>query len=104
MALVNVGDSTLTGAAGLVGGSWAAPVLLFVGAPLADSSTYPVAVAGSTVLWLAIGFVTARRATRHPMADWGDFWRHYFWSAVGVLVGVCAALATVGWVFGKSLL
>jgi hypothetical protein len=104
LAVIRVGDSTPTGIAGLVAGTWAAPVLLAVGAPLSDSSTYPVAVAGSVIFWLVVGLLCARRATRHPVADWGDYWRHFVWAAFGVLVGVCAALATVGLAFGKDLL
>ncbi len=104
LAVIRIGDSTATGVAGLIGGTFAAPVLLVVGAPLADSSTYPIAVAGSVLFWLLVGFVCSRRATRFPMADWGDFWRHYLWASLGVLVGVCAALGTAGWVFGKELL
>lgn len=104
LAGIQIGDSTATGVAGLIGGTFAAPVLLALGAPLSDSSTYPAGVAGSVVFWLVVGFVCARRATRHPMADWGDYWRHYIWAAIGVLAGVCAALGTAGWVFGKELL
>jgi uncharacterized membrane protein YfcA len=104
LAVIQIGDSTPTGIAGLVGGTWAAPVLLAVGAPLSDSSMYPAAIAGSVLFWLVVGFVCARRATRNPIADWGDFWRHYLWAAFGVLIGVCAALVTVGWAFGENLL
>lgn len=104
LVLVNVGDRTITGVAGLVSGTWAAPGLLVVGAPLADSSSYPPAIAGSVLFWLLVGFAAARRATRHPMADWGDYWRHYAWSAIGVLIGVSGALGAVAWIFGRDLL
>ena len=96
-------DTASSGAVGLVGGVLAAPALLAVGAPFGDRATYPFAVAGSMLIWLAIGFVAARRATRHPFATWGDFWKHYLTLLAGVWVGVCAALVIVTVRLGESL-
>jgi hypothetical protein len=101
---LRLGDGNLSGAIGLVGGVVAAPGLLVMGAPFADESRYPVAVLLSAPLWMLIGFVAARRATRSPMAMWRDFWQNYAWLALGVVVGACGALAAAAFVLGESLI
>lgn len=78
---------------GLIGGYFSAPALLAIGAPFADRSVYPIAVAASAVMWLFVGVLAARRSTRNPMATWGDYWRHYLWMLSGIWVGVSVALA-----------
>lgn len=85
-------------------GLWAAPGLLVLGAPLSDTSLYPLGIGLSVVAWLLIGLVASRRATRNPMADWSQYWRHYVWAGAGILLGVVAALVVVGVVFGEALL
>lgn len=92
-AALNLSDSTWSGPIGLIAGYYAGPTFLAIGAPFADRSLYPVAALASAVLWLLIGVLASRRATRNPMATWGDFWRHYAWMLVGVWVGVTVALA-----------
>src|SRR5690348_10552038 len=62
-------DGKLSGYLALVCGVFAAPLLLAVGAPFSDSSLYPIGVALSAMLWLVVGAISARRATRNPMAD-----------------------------------
>ena len=60
-----------------------------VGVPFASSDTwYPIGIALSVPLWLVVGYLAARTATRNPVATWRDFWRAYRWLAVGVWVGV----------------
>lgn len=86
-------DAAWSGSLGLIGGYFAAPTLLAIGAPFADRSVYPIAVAAAGVMWLFVGLLASRRATRNPMATWGDYWRHYLWMLVGVWVGVTIALA-----------
>ena len=82
----------------------AAPGLLVAGAPLrADNSGYLVAVVGSAALWMLVGAISARRATRLPAASWRDYWREYLWLAVGVWLGVVVALVAVNLVFGRAL-
>lgn len=97
-------DSALSGAVGLVGGVFAAPALLVAGAPFGDRDLYPFAVVASAVMWMLVGFLAARRATRNPMATWSDFWRHYAWLCAGVWVGAGAALAIAGVSVSRSLL
>jgi len=83
---------------------FAAPGLLVAGVPLRSGrAVYLVAVAGSAVLWMLIGAIAARRATRLPVASWRDFWREYLWLALGVWLGVVAALIAVNLVFGRAL-
>jgi hypothetical protein len=90
---LQLSDSAWSGAVGLVGGYFAAPALLAIGAPFAERAIYPIAALASGVMWVLVGVLAARRATRHPMATWADFWRHYFWMLLGIWIGVAVALA-----------
>ncbi|HUS43649.1 MAG TPA: hypothetical protein VMY16_13380 [Ilumatobacteraceae bacterium] len=96
-------DTAWSGAVGLIGGVFAAPALLAAGAPFGDRGLYPIAVAASGVMWLLIGFLAARRATRNPMATWSDFWRHYAWMCAGVWVGAGTALVVAALSISDSL-
>lgn len=89
---LQISDSSWSGLVGLIGGYFAAPALLVVGAPFAERGLYPIAVLISAAMWLIVGFVAARRATRNPMASWTDFWRHYLAMLVGIWCGVAIAL------------
>jgi hypothetical protein len=92
------------GIAGFLMALLAAPGLLVAGAPLRSGrNVYLGAVAGSAVLWMLVGAIAARRATRVPAASWRDFWREYMWLAVGVWLGVVVALVAVNLVFGLAL-
>ena len=90
---LQLSDASWSGPVGLIGGYFAAPALLAIGAPFADRSVYPIAAVASAVMWLLIGVLAARRSTRNPMATWSDYWRHYFWMLAGIWVGVTAGLA-----------
>jgi len=96
-------DGPVSGGVGLVGGVFAAPVLLPVGAPFGDRGLYPLAVGASAALWLAVGFLVAHRATRNPVATWGDYWRHYAWVCGGIWAGAALALAIAALVISDSL-
>lgn len=96
--------SLVRGIAGFLTAVLAAPGLLVVGAPLrSGGGVYLGAVVGSGVLWMIVGLIASRRATRAPAASWRDFWREYAWLAFGVWLGVVAALAAVDLVFGRAL-
>jgi hypothetical protein len=97
-------DGRASGWTGLILGVCAAPGLLAIGVPFASTSTYPVGIAISAVLWLAVGYVAARIATRNPVASFTDFWRAYRWLAIGVWIGVLAALAGSSLILGRDLL
>lgn len=101
--VMRVGDGRFSGLFGLFGGVIAAPGLLVAGAPFGDDSTYPIAVAASAPLWLLIGVIASRRATRSPMADWSDFWREYAWLAFAVAIGAVGALVAASSVLGEAL-
>jgi len=90
---LQLSDASWSGPVGLVGGYFAAPTLLAIGAPFADRSVYPIAAGAAAVMWLFVGMLAARRSTRHPMATWSDFWRHSLWMLAGIWVGVSVALA-----------
>jgi hypothetical protein len=96
-------DTAWSGTVGLIGGYLAAPTLLAVGAPFADRGIYPLAVAASGLMWLLVGLLAARRATRNPMASWTDFWRHYGWMVFGIWTGVVIALGVAMWQVGDSV-
>ncbi len=96
-------DGKISGYVGLICGVFAAPALLAVGAPFSDTSLYPIGVALSAMLWLVIGAVAARRTTRNPMADWGDFWRTYAWLAGGVWLGAAVAMMIAKYSVGQAL-
>jgi hypothetical protein len=90
---LQLSDASWSGPVGLIGGYFSAPALLAVGAPFADREIYPIAAGASALMWLLVGVLASRRATRNPMATWGDFWRHYLWMLVGIWVGVGIGLA-----------
>ena len=54
---LRLADGRTSGLLALVAGVSAAPGLLFVGAPFADDSQYPMAVLASVPLWLLLGLV-----------------------------------------------
>ena len=56
------------------------------------------------MLWLIVGYAAARRATRNPMASWADFWRNYWWLAVGIWIGAAAALVIARYTLGEALI
>lgn len=89
---LQLSDASWSGPVGLIGGYLAAPTLLAVGAPFADRELYPLAVIAAALLWMAVGFLAARRATRNPMATFADFWKHYLWMLLGIWAGVAVAL------------
>jgi hypothetical protein len=104
LAMLHHNTSLARGVAGFAAAVFAAPGLLVVGAPLrTGSGVYTAAIVGSGVLWMLIGVVASRRATRSPVASWRDYWREYLWLAAGTWTGVVAALVAVDLVFGRAL-
>jgi hypothetical protein len=96
--------SLVRGIVGFLTAILAAPGLLVAGAPLRSGrSVYLGAVVGSAVLWMIVGAIAARRATRMPAASWRDYWHEYIWLAAGVVLGVVLALGTVNLIFGRAL-
>lgn len=101
---LELGDGNLSGLIGLVGGVSAAPGLLLAGAPFADESNYPLAVLASVPLWLLLGFLASRRATKPLLASWRDYWRELFWLTIAVVIGSIVALLAATAVLGESLI
>jgi hypothetical protein len=101
---LNIGESTASGLVGLVLGVFAAPGLLAVGAPFSSATLYPIGVGVSLGLWILVGYLAAKRATRNPMASWKDFWRNYWWLAVGIWIGATAALIIARYTIGEALI
>ena len=102
-AALRLFDTAWSGAVGLVGGVLAAPGLLVVGAPFGDRSLYPWAVLASAALWLVVGWLASRHATRNPLASWRDYWRHYLTILAGIWGGAGLALVIAGAVVGEPL-
>ncbi|MFZ4720384.1 MAG: hypothetical protein ACOYMR_13225 [Ilumatobacteraceae bacterium] len=102
--LVRENSSTVRGVGSFALAVLAAPGLLVAGVPLAgDGRVRTIAIAGSALLWLVLGVVAARRATRTPVASWRDFWREYLWLAGGVWIGVVGALVAANLILGRTL-
>ena len=96
--------SLVRGVAGFLTAVLAAPGLLVAGAPLrSGGKVYLGAIVGSALLWMIVGAISAKRATRLPVASWRDYWREYVWLAAGVSLGVVVALGAVNLVFGRAL-
>ncbi len=102
--LLRNNESAVRGVLSFLFAVLAAPGLLVAGVPLSGSpASHPVAIAGSVVLWVVIGVVASRRATRQPAASWRDFWRDYLWLAGGVWIGVVGALVAANLILGRTL-
>ena len=82
----------------------AAPVLLVIGAPLTTGHSYALALLSSAALWVLLGTVAARIATRTPVATWRDYWREFLWLAGGVWIGVIVALIAANLILGGAFL
>lgn len=96
--------SAMRGTVGFVAAVLAAPVLVATGVPLTTGRpAYLAAVAASGLLWLLLGVVAARRATRSPVATWTDYWRELAWPAVGVWAGAGVSLVTANLLLGGAL-
>lgn len=103
VAVLSLTDGVASGWLGLVLGVCAAPGLLVIGVPFASSSSYPIGIAISAVIWLAVGIAAGRVATRNPVATFTEFWRAYRWLAAAVWVGVGAALVGATALLGRQL-
>jgi hypothetical protein len=98
-------ESASRGIGGFVAATFAAPLLPVAGAPMrAGGGLYVAAAAASVVLWLVIGTVASRRATRVPVATWRNFWTEWAWLAAGTWGGVVVALVASNLVLGRALL
>lgn len=104
LLVLELTDGTASGVVVLVTGVCAAPGLLAFGGPLATSDDRPIGIAISLVIWLVVGVVAGRVATRNPVASFTDFWRAYRWLAAGVFIGALAGLGAASLVVDRSLL
>ncbi len=102
--ILQMGDGGTSGMGGLVAGVSAAPGLLVAGAPFADETRYPLAVIASAPMWLLLGLVASRRATRTAIASWRDYWREMAFLTAAVVAGAIGAIALATALLGESLL
>lgn len=104
-ALLHGNTATGRGVAGFAATVLSAPALMAFGIPLATGSgRFLLGIGVSALVWLLVGFVASRRATRSPVATWRDYWREYVWLAAGIWMGVVVALVAVDLVVGRALL
>ena len=74
----------------------AVPTALLGGVPFEGGlPRYAVIGATSVVVWVLLGWLAARRATKSAVASWRDWWREYTWLMFGVWTGVVIALGGV---------
>ncbi len=105
IVLLRGSTSLARGVAGFLASCMAAPLLLVAGIPLEDGGNrFLLGIAASAVLWLLLGVWATVRATRSPVAAWGDYWREYAWLAAGLWLGVVGALVVANVMLGKALL
>lgn len=101
--ILRTGDGRTSGILGLVTGVAAAPGLLVVGAPFAPQESYPLAVLASAPLWMLLGLLAGRRATRSAIASWRDYWREMTLLTLSVMLGAIGALVVATLVLGETL-
>lgn len=104
MLALRLGDGRTSGLIGLVAGVSAAPGLLIAGAPFSDDAAYPLAVLASTPMWLLLGLLASRRATRSSIATWRDYAREMLWLTIAVVLGAGGALIAATASLGESLI
>jgi hypothetical protein len=101
--VLRIGSGRASGTIGLVTGATAAPGLLVAGAPFADNARYPTAVLASVPVWLVLGLIASRRATRSLIASWRDYWRELAFLTVALMAGVIGAILVATALLGESL-
>lgn len=75
----------------------ALPTAVLFGLPMEADLARVIAVGvSSTLIWLLIGRIAARRATRQPIATWRDYVREFAWLAVAVWLGIATGSALIG--------
>ena len=105
LMLLRGNDSTTRGVGGFVLVMLAAPLLTVAGVPLrSGASVYLAAVVASAVLWLLLGLIASRRATRTTVATWGRFWGEYLVMLCAVWVGTVLAIVAANVVLGRAVI
>ena len=80
------------------------PTAMLWGIPIEDGTTRLIGVlASSASVWLLVGVVATRRATRSLVATWRDFWREYLWLALSIWAGVGVGLLVLSKVLDTGL-
>jgi hypothetical protein len=103
--LLHDNRSVTRGAGGFLASVLAAPLLPVAGAPVRPGGgAYVLAGLASAAMWVVVGVVAARRATRTPVATWRNFWTEWVWLAAGLWAGAVIALLTANLVLGRALL
>ena len=105
LMLLRGNDSTTRGVGGFVLVMLAAPLLTVAGVPLrSGASVYLAAVVASAVLWLLLGLIASRRATRTTVATWGRFWGEYLVMLCAVWAGTVLAIVAANVVLGRAVI
>jgi hypothetical protein len=105
LVLLHNSTSTSHGIGGFLAAMLAVPLLPAFGVPIrSGGSTYLLAVLASAVVWMVVGLIASRRATRAPFARWGTYWGEYLMLALSVWGGVVLSLVAANLVMGRALL
>ncbi|MFM8857360.1 MAG: hypothetical protein ACKOI2_09185 [Actinomycetota bacterium] len=81
-------QSTIRGLVGFVLAVLSCPTLPIFGFPLATGGGKWLAViVSSAAVWMAVGFVAARRSTTRAVAGWPEWRREWFRLAIGIWIG-----------------
>lgn len=100
LLLRSLDESPRAGALGVVAAVLAAPLLPVVGIPLrSGTGLLLVAVAGSAVVWMALGWWASRRSR-----SWAGFAAEYGWMVLAIWVGSGLAALAANVVLGRPVL
>jgi hypothetical protein len=94
-----------SGATGFLLAGLALPTALVLGLPWQGGTVrYLAVVATSALLWMVLGGWAARRAARHVITGWREWWREYRWLLAGVWAGTLVAVVVLVLVAGGQAL
>jgi hypothetical protein len=92
-----------------VAASWVLPALAFPttvlwGIPLEGGSVrYAGAAVTSMLVWLGLGWLAARRATRSPVASWGNWWSEFAWALGSLWAGTLLGMVLLAQRYGQGV-
>lgn len=90
-------QSTLRGLIGFALAIMSCPTLPIIGLPFVSGGMrWFVAIISSAVVWIAVGALSARRATSRAVAGWPEWRREWLRIAIGIWIGSFAGFVVAG--------